>query len=173
MSHVACHVLCSSSILDRSCLTDDRNLDLPRELDGALHLPLDLPREGDGLQVGDALRLDDDPHLAAGLDGVGLLDPGEGVADGLQRLQPLDVVLQRVAARPGPRAADGVCDDCQPRVERRVETRRGLEIFNQPRVRLVERKRRRGGGQRQADGSYNDESGDDNYENSHLFFCPL
>src|SRR3989338_4269488 len=87
-----------SRIFDVSRLADHGDLDLPGELDGALDLLLDLARERDGLQVGHPLGLDDDPDLAARLDGVRLLDAAEGVADPLQRLEPLDVVLQRVAA---------------------------------------------------------------------------
>ncbi len=46
--------------------------------------------------------------LAAGLDGVGLLYASEGIADVFKRLDAFDVGFQRLAARAGARAGDGV-----------------------------------------------------------------
>ena len=52
---------------------------------------------------------DDDADLAAGLDGVALIDALEGRGDLLELLEALDVVGARFAAGAGAGAGDGVC----------------------------------------------------------------
>ena len=69
----------------------------------------------------------DHAHLAAGLDGVGVLDAREAARHRLQLLQPLDVLLQRLAAGAGAAGADGVGGGDQHGVD------------------VVDRSRRRGG----------------------------
>src|SRR6266853_3010947 len=69
----------------------------------------------------DLLRLDQDPDLATGLDGVGLLHALERVGDLFELLEPLDVCLERLASRAGPRGRDGVCRDEKYRLDRSEE----------------------------------------------------
>src|SRR6202030_2143936 len=95
-------------VLDRSRLPDDRHPDLTREAELGLDSLGDVAGHQLGRRVVDLLRLDEDSHLAAGLDRVRLLDSGEGVCYLLQLLQPLDVSLERLAARPGAGGRDGV-----------------------------------------------------------------
>ena len=81
-------------VLDDLGLPQDVDLDLT----GVLHFLLDLlgqvPGQDDHLVLADLLGPHHDPHLAAGLDGIGLIHAGIGAGDGLQLLQTLDVVLQ-------------------------------------------------------------------------------
>src|SRR5690606_30677124 len=58
-------------------LPDHHDLDLARILHLVLNAAGDVPGQRVGLVVADAVRLDDDPHLAPGVDGIGLLDPVE------------------------------------------------------------------------------------------------
>ncbi len=60
------------------------------------------------MEVVHLVRLDHDPDFPAGLHGEDLLDALVRGGDLLQPLQPLDVRLERLAARPGPAAADRV-----------------------------------------------------------------
>src|SRR6476469_10108160 len=83
-------------------LTDHGHLDLAGVLEPALDLAGDLVAEQGGGVVVDLLRLDHYPHLAAGLHGVHPVDAALGARDLLQRLEPLDVVLQALAAASGP-----------------------------------------------------------------------
>ena len=80
-------------VLDDLGLPQDVDLDLT----GVLHFLLDLlgqvPGQDDHLVLADLLGPHHDPHLAAGLDGVGLIHAGIGAGDGLQLLQTLDVVF--------------------------------------------------------------------------------
>ena len=55
-------------------------------------------REQDRLVVVDFLRLDDDPDLATGLERVDLLHSDMMRGELLERLQPLDVVLEAFPA---------------------------------------------------------------------------
>src|SRR5690606_1205313 len=60
------------------------------------------------------VRLDDDPDLAAGLDGVRVLDPWEAGGDVLEPFEALDVALERLASGPWSGGRDrigGVDDD--------------------------------------------------------------
>src|SRR3954451_24413941 len=90
--------------LDRPRLADDRDLDLPGVLELALDLAGDLAREQQRGVVIDRRRLDDDTDLAPGLHRVDLLDAGVARGDELELAQPLDVGLQRLAARARARA---------------------------------------------------------------------
>src|SRR6266849_2067781 len=78
----------------------------------------DVSRHQLGSRVVDLLRLDQDPNLAAGLDGVRLLDALERVGDFLQLFQPLDVGLERLTPSTGASRRDGVCRDQQERLDR-------------------------------------------------------
>src|SRR5690606_13952422 len=105
----------STREVDRACLPDHDDLDLPR----ILELLLEPPRDGLGQPghpgVVDQLGLDDDAHLAARLDREAALDAREALRDLLQLLEALHVRLEHLAARTRPRAAD--------RVRRRDEER--------------------------------------------------
>src|SRR6266705_870559 len=85
--------------LDGAALADHRDLDLPRVLELPLDLAGDLVREEHRPVVVDLPGLDEDPDLSAGLDRVDLLDTRLLGGDLLERLQPADVVLERLAAR--------------------------------------------------------------------------
>ena len=87
--------------LSRAGLTDHGHLDLPGILELLLDVPGDLVREEDGAVVVDLARLDDHADLPAGLKRVDLLDAVLARGDLLQGLEPLDVVLERVAPGPG------------------------------------------------------------------------
>ncbi len=63
-----------SGIFHRPHLPDDRDLDLPGVVQLVLDLGGDVLGDQGGPVVGDLLALDDDPDLAAGLQGEGLLD---------------------------------------------------------------------------------------------------
>src|SRR2546426_712393 len=95
-------------VLDRARLADDRDLDLARVGQLLLDLPDDVAGEPAGGQVVDLLGPDEDPDLAAGLDGERPLHALEAVGDRLEVLQPLDVRVHRLAAGTRPRRADGV-----------------------------------------------------------------
>src|SRR5690606_32419910 len=90
-------------------LADDRDLDLAGILHRLLDLLGDVLAQADRRQVVDVLRLDDDTHLAACLQGVALVHALEGVGDLLQRAHTLEVALQALAACAGPRPADRIC----------------------------------------------------------------
>src|SRR3954454_8727196 len=87
--------------LDRPRLADDRHLDLTGVFELALDLAGDLTREQQRGVVVDRRGLDDDADLAAGLHRVDLLDAGVARGEQLELAQALDVVLQRLAPRPG------------------------------------------------------------------------
>src|SRR6266542_388039 len=105
-------------IFDGPRLPDHGDLDLA----GILQLRLDLlghvAREPECLVVAQATGLDDDAQLAAGLNGKGLLNSLETVGDVLELLQPLDVGLQDLAARPRPRGRESVGAVDEHRLER-------------------------------------------------------
>src|SRR5439155_17451836 len=94
--------LVSPRELDRARLPDHGHLDLARVLELPLDLACDLVREEDRLVVVDLGRLDDDADLAARLQRVDLLDAGLLRRDLLERLEPLDVRLEALAACAGP-----------------------------------------------------------------------
>src|SRR4030095_16236920 len=81
----------SLGVLDRACLTHDRDLDLAGIVHALLDLARHVTRELRGADLVQFFRLDDDAHLTSSLDGEGTLDAVEGVGDALQRLQALDV----------------------------------------------------------------------------------
>src|SRR5688500_9356085 len=91
----------SLRVFDRTGLADHRHLDLARLGEVLLDLLGDVAREPDRLLVGDLLAVDDDPNLAAGLDGEALLHALEARGDLLELLEALDVGLEDLAARPG------------------------------------------------------------------------
>src|SRR5712692_7312908 len=70
-------------VFNGSHLADHGDLDLP----GIGHLALDLTRHPGGLLVGDRIMLNNDPDLAAGLDGVGFLHSLKGIGNALQFFQ--------------------------------------------------------------------------------------
>src|ERR1043166_1212065 len=88
--------------VDRAALADHRHLHLAGVLELILDLAGDLVREQRGLLVADLARADDHTDLAAGLQRVHLLDSRLRRRELLERLEPLDVVLEALAARAGP-----------------------------------------------------------------------
>src|SRR6056297_413485 len=98
----------SAGVLDGARLAYDRHLHLARVLHVLLDATGDVAREEDGAGVVDLVGLDDDADLAAGLDGVALLDAGEARGDRLERLEALEVDLERLAAGSRTGGADGV-----------------------------------------------------------------
>src|SRR5579885_2582760 len=114
------------SARDVACarLADHRHLDLA----GIGHLLLDLARDIPGEQprllVGNRARIDDDAHFPARLDGEGLLDPAERVADPFELLEALGVALEHLptGSGAGPRERIG-------RIDERGEDRLGLHLL--------------------------------------------
>ena len=90
----------------------------PGILELILDLAGDLVREQRGRVVVDLARLDDHADLAAGLQRVHLRDAGLRRRDLLERLEPLDVVLEALAARARPRGGDRVGGDQQHGLDR-------------------------------------------------------
>src|SRR3989304_1143631 len=70
----------------------------PRVLHRLLDLLAPVARQAHGAEVVDRLRPNDDAHLAAGLDGEGLVDAAKARRDRLPLLPALDVGLQRLHA---------------------------------------------------------------------------
>src|SRR5690349_17785686 len=77
-------------VLDGARLADDRDLDLARVGQVVLDLLDDVASEAGRREVVDLVRADEDPDLAARLDGERPLDAGEAVGDALQVLEALD-----------------------------------------------------------------------------------
>src|SRR5579875_1337833 len=117
-------------------LADHRHLDLA----GIGHLLLDLARDIPGEQprllVGNRARIDDDAHLPACLDGEGLLDPAERVADPFEVLEALGVALEDLptGSGAGPRERIG-------RIDQRGEDRLGLHLLVMRRDRVHDLRR--------------------------------
>src|SRR3990172_7419406 len=105
-------------------LSHDRDPDLARVLHRLLDLLAHVPRQTHRAEVVDGLRLDDDPHLAPGMDREGLVYTLKAVGDVLESLQALDVRLERLHPGAGPAAADRVRDLDQDRLDRP-----GLDLF--------------------------------------------
>src|SRR5690606_9822121 len=95
-------------VLDGAGLPHHRDLHLPRVLHVLLDAVGDVTRQQHGRRVVDPVRLHDDADLAPGLDGEGVLDPGEASGDVLQALEPLDVALERLAPRSRTGRGDGI-----------------------------------------------------------------
>src|SRR3954469_8701833 len=113
-------------VIDGPALADDRDLDLARVFELVLDLAGDLVREEDGGVVVDLLRLDEYADLAPGLEGVDAIDAFVAGGDLLERLQPLDVLLQALAPRARPRSRDRVGRDQQHGLDRlRLHLRAG------------------------------------------------
>src|SRR3989338_2964978 len=77
-------------VLNGPHFPDHRNLDLPGILHTLLNLLADIPGQDYRVIVGNPLRLDNNPDLPAGLDGVRLLHPFKRIGNGLQLSQFLD-----------------------------------------------------------------------------------
>src|SRR5207237_1050182 len=103
--------------LDSARLADHGHLDLTGVLELVLDLAGDLVGEQHRRVVVDLLRLDDDTDLAAGLERVDLLDALVAGGDAFERLEPLDVVLEALAARTGPGGGDRIRRDQQHRLD--------------------------------------------------------
>src|SRR5262245_59988339 len=86
--------------LHRPRLPDDRHLDLPGVVELLLDRPGDVVAHLLGLRVRRPVGVRDHPQLPPGLDRERLVHPGEPARDRLQFFQPLDVLLQGLAARP-------------------------------------------------------------------------
>src|SRR3989475_1739157 len=107
----------SFRVLDRPGLPHHGDADLTGEAELRLDALGDVARHQLSGRVVDLFGFDQDPDLAAGLDRVRLLDALEGVGDLLQLLEPLDVGLQRLPARPGTCSGDRVGGDQQQRLD--------------------------------------------------------
>ena len=83
------------------CFANYGHLDLAGILEIVFDPLGDILRQPDGAQVVHIVRLNQNPDLAAGLDGIGLRYAGERVADIFQRLDAAYVGLQRFTPRPG------------------------------------------------------------------------
>src|SRR6266540_4412247 len=91
-------------VLDAADLPHHRDLDLPRVLELLLDPLGHVAGEHLGGDVVDVLGSDHDPDLAAGLHGEDLVHARVADRDLLQTLEPLDIGLERLAARAGPAA---------------------------------------------------------------------
>src|SRR5213596_744781 len=85
--------------IHRAGLADHHHLDLAGVLELALDLARDLLGQLARLAVVDRVRSHDDAHLPARLDREHLFDARELARDLLQLGEPLDVRLERFAAR--------------------------------------------------------------------------
>src|SRR3954470_6633275 len=108
-----------SRVFDGPCFTDDGDLDLTGIFQLVLDALGDVLREPHGLFVADAVALDDDADLAAGLEGERLRDALERVGDAFELLEALHVRLEDVAPRAGARRRDRVGGLDDHRLERR------------------------------------------------------
>src|SRR3990172_494200 len=93
----------SLGVLHRARLADDRHLDLAWIRQRLLDLAHDVTGEAPGGQVVDLFGPDEDPDLTTGLHRERLLHAGEGVGDGLQVGEALQVGIHGLAAGTGPR----------------------------------------------------------------------
>src|SRR5690242_5637016 len=89
-------------------LPDYSHLDLPGVLELVFDLARDLVRQQYRLVVVDLLRRHDHADLTPGLQGVDLLDADVVAGQLLEGLQPLDVVLEALAASTRTGSGDGV-----------------------------------------------------------------
>src|SRR5450756_2034696 len=94
--------------VDGAALADHGDPDLARVVELVLDVPGDLAGQQRRGVVVDLGRLDHHAHLVARLHGEAFLHALLALGDALQRLEPLDVVLERLAAGAGPRRGDGV-----------------------------------------------------------------
>ena len=95
-------------VLDRFGLADDVDLDLAGVFEFGLDLLGKIVGEQDHVVLGDFLGLDHDADLAAGLDGVGFFDAGEGIGQLFELFEPADIVLDVLTACTGACSGDGV-----------------------------------------------------------------
>src|SRR4051794_36436284 len=98
----------SAGVVRGARLPDHRHLDLAGVLELLLDLARDLVREQDGAVVVERARVEHDADLAAGLHGVDLVHALVAGGDVLEVAQPLDVLLERLAARARAGAPQGV-----------------------------------------------------------------
>src|SRR5450756_1567172 len=94
--------------VDGAALADHGDPDLARVVELVLDVPGDLAGQQRRGVVVDLGRLDHHAHLVARLHGEAFLHALLALRDAFQRLEPLDVVLERLAAGAGPRRGDGV-----------------------------------------------------------------
>ena len=90
-----------AGVLGRPRFAHNGDLDLTRVLHSLLDLLADIASDSHGFEVVDDFWANDDSDLAAGLDGERALDALVAFCDVLQRLKPLDVGLERLAACAG------------------------------------------------------------------------
>ena len=88
-------------VINSTVFTDYVNLDLPGIFEFLFDLLGDIPGQEHHLVLADLVGLDHHAHLAAGLNGIGLVDAGIAAGDLLKLLEALDVVLQILAAGAG------------------------------------------------------------------------
>src|ERR1043166_2471282 len=94
--------LALSGKVHRPGLADDHHTNLGRGMKAPFDLARDLLRERIGPRIVHHVRRDHDANLPPRLNGVDLLDAVELARDLLDRGQPLDVRLERLAAGAGP-----------------------------------------------------------------------
>jgi len=105
------------AILHGARLAHDGDADLAGEAELRFDAFGDIPCHQLSSGVVDLLRFDQDPNLAAGLDGVRLLDARERVGDLFELFEPLHVSLERFPARPWARSRDRVRGYQQERLD--------------------------------------------------------
>src|SRR3954454_19079408 len=105
-----------SSVVGRARLPDHGDLDLARVLELLLDLAGDLVAQQNGAVVVERAGHDHDADLPAGLHRVDLVDAVVAGGDLLELAQALDVLLERLAARPpaGARGGGGGPGGCPP-----------------------------------------------------------
>ena len=84
------------------------DLDLAGVFEFGLDLLGKIVGEQDHVVLGDFLGLDHDADLAAGLDGVGFFDAGEGIGQLFELFESADIVLDVLTACTGACSGDGV-----------------------------------------------------------------
>src|SRR5258707_10678071 len=89
----------SLRVLDGAGLANHRDANLAGIRELGLDLLRDVLRQPERLLVGELVAVDDDAHLAAGLDGEGLLHALERRGDLFELLEPLDIGLEDLAPR--------------------------------------------------------------------------
>src|SRR5579883_2147344 len=83
-------------VINRACLTNDTHFDLTRIVQALLNFVRDIAGQACSRVLVDLLGLDDNTRLAASLDGEGFLHASKRIRDMLQRLQALDIEIDRL-----------------------------------------------------------------------------
>src|SRR3954454_11977749 len=108
----------SLGVVRGPALADHGHLDLAGIVELLLDVARDLVRQERGSVVVDLLRLDDHADLPAGVDGVDLVHADVAPGDLLELREPIDVGLERLAARARPGTRERVDDLHDHRLDR-------------------------------------------------------